>query len=81
MARAREAEVASHGSTVDEPLANLREALGPYFEHEPVLAVPVDGPIVAPVDIQLSTQRPRCPESQARRLSGHCIVRVFTRWA
>jgi hypothetical protein len=39
---------------VEESLANLREALELYFEDEPLPATPVDGPIVAPVDIRLS---------------------------
>lgn len=53
VARALEVEVASQGRTVEEALANLREALELYFEDEP--APPVgDGPIVAPIDVRLS---------------------------
>jgi predicted RNase H-like HicB family nuclease len=54
VARALEVEVASQGPSVEESLANLREALELYFEDEPIPATPVDGPIVAPVDIHLS---------------------------
>lgn len=51
VARCLEVEVASQGDTVEEALANLREALELYFEDEP----PVEGPhpIVAPVEIQV----------------------------
>jgi predicted RNase H-like HicB family nuclease len=54
VARALEVEVASQGRSVEESLANLREALELYFEDEPVPAVSDDGPIVAPVDVRLS---------------------------
>ncbi|WP_239329031.1 type II toxin-antitoxin system HicB family antitoxin [Frankia sp. CiP3] len=54
VARALEVEVASQGPSVEESLANLREALELYFEDEPVPTVSVDGPIVAPVDVRLS---------------------------
>ncbi|WP_239345329.1 type II toxin-antitoxin system HicB family antitoxin [Frankia sp. Cj5] len=53
VARALEVEVASQGPSVEESLANLREALELYFEDEPVPTVSVDGPIVAPVDVRL----------------------------
>lgn len=50
VARCLEVEVASQGETVEEALANLREALELYFEDAPVpdLAEP---PIIASVDI------------------------------
>ncbi len=54
VARALEVEVASQGPSVEESLANLREALELYFEDEPVPTVSVDGPIVAPVNVRLS---------------------------
>lgn len=54
VARAVEVEVASQGSTVEEALLNLREALELYFEDEPAPPLAADGPIIAPVDIRLS---------------------------
>jgi predicted RNase H-like HicB family nuclease len=54
VARALEVEVTSQGGTVEEALANLREALELYFEDEPPPPLAVDGPIVAPLDIRLS---------------------------
>jgi predicted RNase H-like HicB family nuclease len=44
--------VASQGRTIDEALANLREALALYFEDQP----PPDAPeaIIAPVEVWLS---------------------------
>ncbi|MFF5206392.1 type II toxin-antitoxin system HicB family antitoxin [Streptosporangium sp. NPDC000396] len=53
VARCLQVEVASQGRTVDEALANLREALELYYEDRPVPEVPPQ-PIVAPVDIRLS---------------------------
>lgn len=53
VARCVEVEVASQGRTIDDALANLREALELYFEDEPVPEMhPV--PIVAPIEIELS---------------------------
>jgi len=52
VARALEVEVASQGRTIDEALANLREALELYFEHEPVPET--TEPIVAPIEVELS---------------------------
>jgi predicted RNase H-like HicB family nuclease len=51
VARCLEVEVASQGVSVEEALANLREALELYFEDAP----PVTGPhpIVAPIDVQI----------------------------
>lgn len=52
VARCLEVEVASQGRTFEEALANLREALELYFEDEPVPET--SGPIVAPVEVELS---------------------------
>ena len=52
VARCLEAEVASQGRTIEEALANLREALELYFEDEPV-PEPSES-IVAPVEVRLS---------------------------
>jgi predicted RNase H-like HicB family nuclease len=52
VARCLEVEVASQGRTIDEALANLREALELYFEDEPAPEAPE--PIVAPIEIRLS---------------------------
>ncbi len=48
--RCLEVEVASQGETVEEALQNLREALGLYFEDQP-LPEHLETPIIAPVDI------------------------------
>lgn len=52
VARCLEVEVASQGQTIDEALANLREALELYFEDQP--APESSESIVAPVDVRLS---------------------------
>jgi hypothetical protein len=52
LARCLDVEVASQGRTIDEALANLREALELYFEDEPAPNTPE--PLVAPVEIRLS---------------------------
>lgn len=52
VARAVEVEVASQGETIEEALANLREALELYFEDAPS---PVESaPMVTSVDVRLS---------------------------
>lgn len=51
VARCIEIEVASQGRTIDEALANLREALELYFEDEPAPEVQPE-PIFAPVEIE-----------------------------
>jgi len=51
VARALEVELASQGETIEEALANLREAAELYFEDEP--APHLTAPIVAPLDIHL----------------------------
>ena len=50
VARCLEVEVASQGESVEEALANLREALELYFEDEP-LPEGVEPPIIASVEI------------------------------
>lgn len=52
VARCLEVEVASQGETVDEALANLREALELYFEDDEVPATFVH-PLVTPIEIRL----------------------------
>lgn len=51
VARALEVELASQGETIEEALANLREAAELYFEDEPVPQLPA--PIVAPLEVHL----------------------------
>jgi len=48
VARCLEVEVASQGESIEEALANLREALELYFEDTPVVDLP--HPIVASVE-------------------------------
>jgi predicted RNase H-like HicB family nuclease len=52
VARCLEVEVASQGRTLEEALANLKEALELYFEDVPVSEV-LPAPIIAPVEIEL----------------------------
>jgi predicted RNase H-like HicB family nuclease len=52
VARCLDVEVASQGRTIDEALANLREALELYFEDQPAPDEPE--PIVAPIEVRLS---------------------------
>jgi predicted RNase H-like HicB family nuclease len=56
VARCLEVEVASQGATVDEALANLKEALELYFEDAPVpdLSEP---PIIASFELGSKTMR------------------------
>ena len=51
VARCLEVEVASQGHSVEEALANLKEALELYFEDAP----PVESshPIVAPIEVRI----------------------------
>ena len=49
MARCLEVEVASQGESIEQALANLKEALELYFEDTPVVDLP--HPIVASVEI------------------------------
>jgi predicted RNase H-like HicB family nuclease len=50
VARALEVEVSSQGRTVEEALANLREALELYFEDEPA-PEPAEPPLIATVQL------------------------------
>jgi len=45
--------VTSQGETLEEALANLKEALELYFEDEPIPAAP--SPIIAPVEVDVPT--------------------------
>jgi predicted RNase H-like HicB family nuclease len=51
LARCLEVEVASQGHSVEEALANLKEALELYFEDAPPVAA--SHPIVAPVEVRI----------------------------
>ncbi len=53
VARCLAVEVASHGDTHEQALANLREALELYFEDSPVPEVDVN-PELASVDVRIS---------------------------
>lgn len=53
VARCVEVEVASQGRTVEEALANLREALELYFEDAPLPQTAP--PIIAPVEVMPAT--------------------------
>lgn len=55
VAQCIEVDVASQGDTIEEALANLREALELYFEDQPRAEVPAT-PMIAPVDIELGTR-------------------------
>lgn len=50
VARCLEVEVASEGESVEEALANLKEALGLYFEDTP-LPEGAEPPIIATVEL------------------------------
>ncbi len=51
LAQCLEVDVASQGESLDEALANLREALALYFEDEPVESF--TPPIIAPVEVDV----------------------------
>jgi predicted RNase H-like HicB family nuclease len=51
VAQCLEVDVASQGETIEDALANLREALELYFEDEPVPKTPQ--PTLAPVEVRL----------------------------
>lgn len=53
VARCLEVEVASQGETIDEALANLRQALELYFEDDEVPAT-FAHPLITPIEIRLS---------------------------
>ncbi len=50
VARCLEVEVTSQGKTVEEAQANLKEALGLYFEDQP-LPTEIEPPIIATLDL------------------------------
>lgn len=52
VARCLEVEVASQGESIDEALANLREALELFFEDDEVPATFVH-PLVTPIEIRI----------------------------
>lgn len=52
VARCLQVEVTSQGSTIEESLANLREALELYFEDQP--APEVSNVITAPVEVNVA---------------------------
>jgi predicted RNase H-like HicB family nuclease len=52
VARCLEVEVTSQGSSIEEALANLREALELYFEDVP-LPAGIKPPIVAPIEVKI----------------------------
>lgn len=52
VAQCLDVEVASQGRTIEEALANLREALELYFEDQPV--PDLSEPIIAPIEVKLS---------------------------
>jgi len=54
VARCVEVEIASQGLTIEEALANLREALELYFEDEPAPEA-LPEPIVAPIEVRFAT--------------------------
>jgi predicted RNase H-like HicB family nuclease len=51
VAQCLEVDVASQGETVEDALANLREALELYFEDAP--AKVASNPIIAPIELTL----------------------------
>ena len=54
VARCLEVEVTSQGSSIEQSLANLSEALELYFEDEP-LPERESPPIIAPVTVRVPT--------------------------
>jgi len=53
VARCLEVEVASQGETLEEALANLKEALELYFEDEKDFSIPAP-PIIAPLEVNVA---------------------------
>lgn len=53
VARSLEVEVTSQGKTMEEALANLKEALELYFEDEEVPKA-IQAPIIAPLEVNIS---------------------------
>jgi predicted RNase H-like HicB family nuclease len=54
VAQCAEVDVASQGSTIEESLANLREALELYFEDASPNAVR-PAPIIAPIEVNVAS--------------------------
>jgi predicted RNase H-like HicB family nuclease len=52
VAKCLEVEVTSQGETVEEALANLKEALELYFEDGPPID-PIITPIIAPLEVEI----------------------------
>ena len=52
VARCLEVEVTSQGQSMDEALANLREALELYFDEDTPIE-PFVSPIIAPLDVKI----------------------------
>ena len=52
VARCLEVEVTSQGSTMDEAMTNLKEALELYYEDQ-VDVNPPSSPIIAPLDVEV----------------------------
>ncbi|MEW6276629.1 MAG: type II toxin-antitoxin system HicB family antitoxin [Bacillota bacterium] len=53
VARCLEVEVASQGETLEEALANLKEALELYFEDEKDVPT-IEPPIIAPLEVNVA---------------------------
>ncbi|MGQ9823857.1 MAG: type II toxin-antitoxin system HicB family antitoxin [Desulfotomaculales bacterium] len=53
VARCFEVEVASQGETLEEALANLKEALELYFEDEKDFSI-AEPPIIAPLEVNVA---------------------------
>ncbi len=53
VARSVEVEVTSQGKTIEEALANLKEALELYFENEDLPPI-IQAPIIAPLEVNVS---------------------------
>jgi predicted RNase H-like HicB family nuclease len=53
VAQCLEVDVASQGATVEEALANLREAVELHFEDTPAPTVR-QAPIIAPIDVNIA---------------------------
>ena len=53
VARCLEVDIASQGTTVEDSLANLQEALELYFEDEPAPQV-APPPIIAPFEVRVA---------------------------
>lgn len=52
VAQCLEVDIASQGATIEESLANLKEALELFFEDSP--EVTIQSPMIAPIEIRLA---------------------------